>query len=50
MVASTSPPVAVTGAAAPMMPSGANQIWSVIAEMNAPADIASLSTNAIVSP
>jgi hypothetical protein len=43
-VASTSWPVDDTGAAAPITPSGANQISWVVAEMNAPADIASEST------
>ena len=46
-------PVDCTGAAAPMMPSVGvvtNQISSQTAEMNAPADIASLSTKAIVLP
>ena len=50
IVASTSCPVAATGAAAPMIPSGANQISPVIAEINAPADIASLFTKVTVSP
>src|ERR1035438_3237068 len=46
-------PVPCTGAAAPMIPSVVvvtNQISSQTAEMNAPADIASLSTKAIVLP
>ena len=39
-----------TGAAAPMMPDGANQISSVVAAMKAPAEIASVFTYVSVTP
>lgn len=40
----------MTGAAAPITPSGENQISSVVAEMNAPAEMASLFTKVSVFP